>query len=74
MQFDSLDDIRAFCRGLPAGNVDANEFLTAIDGAVVAILLLRAALACHAGTTTFSEAGVSGAGTRRNLVSRPAAD
>jgi hypothetical protein len=43
MQFDSLDDIRAFCRDLPAGDVDANEFLAAVDGAVVAILLLRAA-------------------------------
>jgi hypothetical protein len=51
MQFDSLDDIRALCRGLPAGDVDANEFLT--DGVVVAILLLRAALACHAGAATF---------------------
>jgi nicotinate-nucleotide--dimethylbenzimidazole phosphoribosyltransferase len=30
------------------------------SGAAVAILLLRAALACHAGMATFSEAGVSG--------------
>jgi nicotinate-nucleotide--dimethylbenzimidazole phosphoribosyltransferase len=31
------------------------------SGAGVAILLLRAALACHAGMATFAEAGVSGA-------------
>ncbi len=31
------------------------------SGAAVAILLLRAALACHAGMATFTEAGVSGA-------------
>jgi len=29
-------------------------------GAAVAILLLRAALACHAGMATFAEAGVAG--------------
>ena len=29
----------------------------------VAILLLRASLACHTGMATFSQAGVSGAGT-----------
>jgi nicotinate-nucleotide--dimethylbenzimidazole phosphoribosyltransferase len=33
-----------------------------VAGAVLAILLLRAALACHAGMATFAEAGVSGAG------------
>jgi nicotinate-nucleotide--dimethylbenzimidazole phosphoribosyltransferase len=32
------------------------------SGAGVAILLLRAALACHRRMATFSEAGVSGAG------------
>ena len=32
------------------------------SGAALAILLLRAALSCHTGMATFSEAGVSGAG------------
>jgi len=31
------------------------------SGAAVATLLLRAAVACHAGMATFAEAGVSGA-------------
>jgi nicotinate-nucleotide--dimethylbenzimidazole phosphoribosyltransferase len=31
------------------------------SGAALAILLLRAALACHAGMATFSDAGVTGA-------------
>jgi len=32
------------------------------DCRLASILLLRAALACHAGMATFAEAGVSGAG------------
>jgi nicotinate-nucleotide--dimethylbenzimidazole phosphoribosyltransferase len=32
------------------------------SGAAIAIPLIRAALACHAGMATFAEAGVSGAG------------
>jgi len=32
------------------------------SGAAVAIPLIRAALACHAGMATFAEAGVSGGG------------
>jgi nicotinate-nucleotide--dimethylbenzimidazole phosphoribosyltransferase len=42
--------------------LDLNMRLGEASGAAVAILLLRAALACHAGMATFSEAGVSGAG------------
>ena len=42
--------------------LDLNMRLGEASGAGVAILLLRAALACHAGMATFSEAGVSGAG------------
>jgi len=41
--------------------LDLNMRLGEASGAGVAILLLRAALACHAGMATFSEAGVSGA-------------
>ena len=50
MQFDSLDDIRTFCR---AGHVSAERGHRD--------LLARAALACHAGMAIFAEAGVSGA-------------
>lgn len=39
--------------------LDLNMRLGEASGAGVAILLLRAALACHAGMATFSEAGVS---------------
>jgi nicotinate-nucleotide--dimethylbenzimidazole phosphoribosyltransferase len=42
--------------------LDLNMRLGEASGAGVAILLLRAALACHCGMATFSEAGVSGAG------------
>jgi nicotinate-nucleotide--dimethylbenzimidazole phosphoribosyltransferase len=42
--------------------VDLKMRLGEASGAGVAILLLRAALACHSGMATFSEAGVSGAG------------
>jgi nicotinate-nucleotide--dimethylbenzimidazole phosphoribosyltransferase len=42
--------------------LDLNMRLGEASGAGVAILLLRAALACHAGMATFNEAGVSGAG------------
>ena len=38
-----------------------HRFLSEASGAGVATLLLRAALACHAGMATFAEAGVSGA-------------
>ncbi len=41
--------------------LDLNMRLGEASGAGLAILLLRAALACHAGMATFSEAGVSGA-------------
>jgi nicotinate-nucleotide--dimethylbenzimidazole phosphoribosyltransferase len=41
--------------------LDLNMRLGEASGAAVAILLLRAALACHAGMATFAEAGVSGA-------------
>ena len=41
--------------------LDLNMRLGEASGAGVAILLLRAALACHAGMATFAEAGVSGA-------------
>ena len=41
--------------------LDLNMRLGEASGAGVAILLLRAALACHRGMATFSEAGVSGA-------------
>ena len=41
--------------------LDLNMRLGEASGAGVAILLLRAALACHAGMATFTEAGVSGA-------------
>ena len=33
-----------------------------LNGAAVALLILRAALACHTGMATFAEAGVSGKG------------
>jgi nicotinate-nucleotide--dimethylbenzimidazole phosphoribosyltransferase len=39
--------------------LDLNMRLGEASGAGVAILLLRAALACHAGMATFTEAGVS---------------
>ena len=39
--------------------LDLNMRLGEASGAAVAILLLRAALACHAGMATFAEAGVS---------------
>jgi nicotinate-nucleotide--dimethylbenzimidazole phosphoribosyltransferase len=42
--------------------LDLNMRLGEASGAGVAILLLRAALACHAGMATFAEAGVSGTG------------
>jgi nicotinate-nucleotide--dimethylbenzimidazole phosphoribosyltransferase len=42
--------------------LDLNMRLGEASGAGVAIPLLRAALACHAGMATFAEAGVSGAG------------
>jgi nicotinate-nucleotide--dimethylbenzimidazole phosphoribosyltransferase len=42
--------------------LDLNMRLGEASGAAVAILLLRAALACHNGMATFAEAGVSGAG------------
>jgi nicotinate-nucleotide--dimethylbenzimidazole phosphoribosyltransferase len=42
--------------------LDLNMRLGEASGAGVAILLLRAALACHGGMATFSEAGVSGTG------------
>ena len=41
--------------------LDLNMRLGEASGAGVAILLARAALACHIGMATFSEAGVSGA-------------
>jgi nicotinate-nucleotide--dimethylbenzimidazole phosphoribosyltransferase len=41
--------------------LDLDMRLGEASGAGVAILLLRAALACHAGMATFAEAGVSGA-------------
>jgi nicotinate-nucleotide--dimethylbenzimidazole phosphoribosyltransferase len=41
--------------------LDLNMRLGEASGAGVAILLARAALACHTGMATFSEAGVSGA-------------
>ena len=40
--------------------LDLNMRLGEASGAGVAILLARAALACHAGMATFTEAGVSG--------------
>jgi nicotinate-nucleotide--dimethylbenzimidazole phosphoribosyltransferase len=43
--------------------LDLGMRLGEASGAGVAILLLRAALACHAGMATFTEAGVSGAET-----------
>ena len=42
--------------------LDLDMRLGEASGAGVAILLLRAALACHNGMATFAEAGVSGAG------------
>jgi len=42
--------------------LDLNMRLGEASGAGVAILLARAALACHAGMATFEEAGVAGAG------------
>ena len=42
--------------------LDLDMRLGEASGAGVAILLIRAALACHAGMATFAEAGVSGAG------------
>jgi nicotinate-nucleotide--dimethylbenzimidazole phosphoribosyltransferase len=40
--------------------LDLNMRLGEASGAGVAILLLQAAVGCHAGMATFSEAGVSG--------------
>src|SRR6185503_9491704 len=48
--------------------LDLNMRLGEASGAGVAIPLIRAALACHAGMATFAEAGVSGAGDLRNLA------
>ena len=45
--------------------LDRNMRLGEASGAGVAILLLRAALACHAGMATFAEAGVAGADSPR---------
>src|ERR1035437_7054306 len=45
--------------------LDLNMRLGEASGAGVAILLLRAALACHAGMATFAEARVSGADSPR---------
>ncbi len=42
--------------------LDLDMRLGEASGAALAILLLRAALACHTGMATFSEAGVAGAG------------
>jgi nicotinate-nucleotide--dimethylbenzimidazole phosphoribosyltransferase len=42
--------------------LDLDMRLGEASGAALAILLVRAALACHAGMATFAEAGVSGAG------------
>src|SRR6195952_5004480 len=42
--------------------LDLHMRLGEASGAAVAVLLLRAALACHNGMSTFAEAGVSGAG------------
>ena len=42
--------------------LDLNMRLGEASGAAIAIPLIRAALACHAGMATFAEAGVSGAG------------
>ncbi|MCC8983628.1 nicotinate-nucleotide--dimethylbenzimidazole phosphoribosyltransferase, partial [Bradyrhizobium acaciae] len=42
--------------------LDLEMRLGEASGAGIAILLLRAALACHGGMATFAEAGVSGAG------------
>ena len=39
--------------------VDLDMRLGEASGAAVALLLLRAALACHTGMATFAEAGVS---------------
>ena len=39
--------------------VDLNMRLGEASGAAVALLVLRAALACHTGMATFAEAGVS---------------
>jgi nicotinate-nucleotide--dimethylbenzimidazole phosphoribosyltransferase len=41
--------------------LDLDMRLGEASGAAIAILLLRAALACHGGMTTFAEAGVAGA-------------
>jgi nicotinate-nucleotide--dimethylbenzimidazole phosphoribosyltransferase len=40
--------------------LDLNMRLGEASGAAVAVLILRAALACHAGMATFADAGVSG--------------
>ncbi len=42
--------------------LDLDMRLGEASGAALAILLLRAALSCHTGMATFSEAGISGAG------------
>jgi nicotinate-nucleotide--dimethylbenzimidazole phosphoribosyltransferase len=41
--------------------LNLNMRLGEASGAGVAVLLLRAALACHAGMATLAEAGISGA-------------
>ena len=43
----------------PVGSLGRWEEIGEASGAAVAILLLRAALACHNGMATFAEAGVS---------------
>ena len=48
--------------------LDLDMRLGEASGAGVAILLVRAALACHTGMATFAQAGVSGAGDGRNLA------
>ena len=56
MRFDSLDDIGAFCRDLTIGDARAADAAKSLQ------LGWCAALACHIGMPTFSEAGVSDAG------------
>jgi nicotinate-nucleotide--dimethylbenzimidazole phosphoribosyltransferase len=48
-----LDELRL------APLVDLNMRLGEASGAAVAVLILRAALACHTGMATFASAGVS---------------
>jgi nicotinate-nucleotide--dimethylbenzimidazole phosphoribosyltransferase len=44
--------------------VDLGMRLGEASGAMVAVLLLKAAVACHNGMATFAEAGVSGPGDK----------